>query len=81
MSLTNILRGETMRGLSWRNILYSVLGVILPLIFNEIVVADPSFPLEQDIFVKVILYLLAFLVGGWNIAKAAIKHDFYLRNK
>lgn len=68
-----------MQGLSWRNILYAVLGVILPLIFKEIITADPEFPLTQEIFVNLVLYLLAFLVGGWNLVKLGIQRMVYLK--
>jgi len=70
-----------MQGLNWRNILYAVLGVILPLVFDEIIKADPKFPLPLEMFSDLILYLVGFLVGGWNIAKAAVKHDTYMRSK
>jgi len=68
-----------MQGLNWRNILYAVLGVILPLIFKEIITADPNFPVTEEIFVKLVLYLLAFLVGGWNLVKLGIQRMVWLK--
>ena len=70
-----------MQGLNWRNILYAVLSVILPIIYQELITSRPDYPQGEADFVKLALWLIGLLVGGWNIAKAAIKHDIYTRNK
>jgi len=66
-----------MQGLSWRNILYAVLGVILPLIYQELIGARPDYPQGESDFVTQVLWLIGLLVGGWNIKATIVNWKVY----
>ena len=70
-----------MKGLDWKSLFYAFLGFLAPLIYEEILKGDPSFPLPSTMFTDLIIHLIGYLIGGWNLAKAAIKHDYFVRNK
>ena len=59
--------------MDWKNLFYAFLGFVLPLVFDEIVKADPNFPLLSQDFVNLVLHLIGYLMGGWNIALVAVK--------
>jgi hypothetical protein len=54
--------------MSWKNLLYAVLGVIIPLAFQELILKFPEFPLDSESFLQLGLWLIGLVVGGWNAA-------------
>jgi len=57
-----------------RNIIYAMLGAVLPLIYSALIGEIPSFPLAEAGFVDLILWLVGYVIGGWNVAKARLKY-------
>lgn len=55
-----------------KNILFMILGVLLPLAFTAIVNVYPDFPFAQSDFVEGVLWIIGLLIGGWNAAVAQI---------
>lgn len=66
-----------MQGLNWKNLLYSFLGFLLPLLYTELIKSHPDFPLTSTGFTEVIVWILGLIIGGWNIASAAFKKLIY----
>lgn len=64
-----------MLNLSWRNILYAILGVILPLAYQELVGKFPTFPLDNNGFVTLILWVIGLIVGGWNVKSIVVNYQ------
>lgn len=65
------------QGLSWKNLLLTFLGILCPIVFDEIIKADPTFPLSNEMFTDLVIYLIGFLVGGWNLVQLAIQKMIY----
>ena len=56
--------------MAWKNVLYALLAVILPIAFGWLLGLVPSFPLGSEEFVALVLWIVGLLVGGWQSAKA-----------
>lgn len=59
----------------WKNLLLTMLGILVPLLYSLIVSKFPDIPITQDNFMALIVYFVGLLIGGWN-AKA-----FFSRQK
>lgn len=66
-----------LKGLNWKNMLYAFLGILCPIIYDEIIKTDPSFPLSSKIFTELIIHLIGLVVGGWNIALLVLQKFVY----
>ncbi|NLI41960.1 MAG: hypothetical protein GX421_12435 [Caldisericales bacterium] len=53
--------------MAWKNVLYAVLAVLLPLVYEFVVDAVPSFPLDATNFIGVVLWIIGLLIGGWQV--------------
>lgn len=66
--------------MTWKNLLYSMLAVLLPLLYSLLLGKYPDFPLNQGETVALLLWLIGLLVGGWNL-KAFFSQTYDYRRK
>lgn len=52
--------------MAWKPILKALLAAILPVVYTLLKNTFPNFPLAQSDFVALVLWLFAFVVGGWQ---------------
>lgn len=57
----------------FKSILYAIVSVIAPILYQMLIGWKASFPLPQADFVAVILWIVGLMVGGWQVAKAVYK--------
>lgn len=60
----------------WKNVIYALLGVTLPLLYTWFFDTLQGFPLDAETFVALILWLIGLAVGGWQGTKA-----YYIASK
>lgn len=59
--------------MAWKNVLYALLAVILPLVYEFVVNAIPAFPLDATNFIGLVLWIIGLAVGGWQASLASYK--------
>ena len=59
--------------MNWKEYVRLVLGALLPVAYTLLKQKNPDFPLAQDKFVELILYLIGGAVGGWQLLRFKIK--------
>jgi hypothetical protein len=65
-------RGEPMP-FEWKPILKALLLVVLPVVYSLIVGWNESFPIAQDEFIAILLFLIGLPIGGWQLAVSVYK--------
>ncbi len=56
-----------------KEILFAVLGVILPILVGQFLLKNPDFPLDVEQIVSTLLYIIGALFGGWQLCKGRLK--------
>jgi len=50
-----------------KDILRLILATLLPVAYVALKLLYPDFPLTQDTFVGLVLWVIGLLLGGWNL--------------
>lgn len=58
----------------WKNVLLAILMAILPMVYTAITGGHPDFPLDQQSFIALVVWLVGLLVGGWNAGMGWLKY-------
>ncbi|MCU0645778.1 MAG: hypothetical protein MUC94_16155 [bacterium] len=53
--------------MNWKDIIKTLLGALLPLLFTQLVSHYPDFPLYSEDFVSIILWIIGLIIGGWGL--------------
>jgi hypothetical protein len=59
--------------MAWKNALYALLAVVLPVVFGWVAGLLPGFPMTSADFTALLLWILGLLVGGWQASAASYK--------
>lgn len=63
-----------------KDILRLLLATLLPIAYVALKIAFPDFPLSQDTFVALIIWVVGLVLGGWNMHYLAVKYFGVNRN-
>jgi len=58
----------------WKNILFAVLGLVIPAVYSWITRQAPGIPLPSNVFTELVIWAVGSLIGGWNAAKARLAY-------
>lgn len=58
----------------WKNILFAVLGLVIPALYSWITRQAPGIPLPSNVFTELVIWAVGWLIGGWNAAKARLTY-------
>jgi hypothetical protein len=50
-----------------KDVLRLILATLLPVAFIALKTLYPDFPLSQDTFVNLVIWVVGLLLGGWNL--------------
>lgn len=59
--------------MNWKDLLKSVLGPLVAYLYTQLISHYPSFPMFDEDFVAVILWIVGLVVGGWGLAAMWMK--------
>jgi len=55
--------------MSWKHILYAVIGALIPFGYSAVTGQFPDFPLGADVFSALIIWVVGLAIGGWQLNK------------
>jgi len=56
----------------WKNILFAMLGIFIPMLYTSITTKFPTFPLSEADLVTLLVWIVGMIIGGWNIKSISI---------
>lgn len=63
--------------MSWKNLLRVILLALLPVVYGLIKSLYADFPLNQQQFVDLVLWVVGQLIGGWLIGRLMLHYEKY----
>jgi xanthosine utilization system XapX-like protein len=75
-----LIRRASADGIEWKAMLKAVAMALVPFFYVWLTNVMPGFPLDENTFLRLLLYLIGFGIGGWQAAKAVYIGQSRLRD-
>lgn len=65
----------------WKNLLALFLSALLPAVYTIFISIFKDFPLSQEQWIALWLWIVGMLIGGWNLKSFIIKRNSYIHKR